>query len=367
MFLQHEGVAYLFLETVPCLAYTEESFSLKSLFPACRKKGVRRAMQQVEMVSVAGCVLWTARQGNGPALVCCHGGPGLWDYLEPVAAMLDDLETIYRYDQRSCGRSTGGPPYDVATAIADLDALREHWGLSQWIVLGHSWGATLALAYGLAHPARARALIYLSGTGVDASWHAEYRANRAGLLRLDEQRQLTYLRTRLATAQEAEFDTVERAYCELAWSTDIADRPHARELARQLFVDGLHVNFQVNELLGNDADRFTQQSTLPEQLATLLVPTLVIHGERDPRPTRVARQLGSDHPVCQLRRASPRWTSTLDRTARPPERSPPAISCASLLAEGFLTALLLGTILERRRSFVHVPFGREWLSMLHHY
>jgi len=76
----------------------------------------------------------------------------LWDYLEPVAAMLDDLWTVYRYDQRSCGRSTGGPPYDVATAVADLDALREHWGLSQWIVLGHSWGATLALAYGLAIP-----------------------------------------------------------------------------------------------------------------------------------------------------------------------------------------------------------------------
>jgi proline iminopeptidase len=254
-------------------------------------------MQHVEVVSIAGCALWTARQGNGPALVCCHGGPGLWDYLEPVAAMVDDLATVYRYDQRSCGRSTGGPPHDVATAVADLDALREQWGLSQWIVLGHSWGATLALAYGLAHPARLRALIYLCGTGVNASWHAEYRANRAALLSPGEQRQLTDLRTCLATAQEAEFDAVERAYCELAWSTDIADRAHARELVRQLFVDGLHVNFQVNELLGNDTGRFTQQSTLPEQLATLRVPTLVIHGERDPRPARVARQLAESIPT----------------------------------------------------------------------
>ena len=103
-------------------------------------------MQHVEVVSVAGCALWTVRQGKGPALVCCHGGPGIWDYLESVAAMVDDLVTLYRYDQRACGRSTGGPPYDVATAVADLDALREHWGLRQWIILGHSWGATLALA-----------------------------------------------------------------------------------------------------------------------------------------------------------------------------------------------------------------------------
>ena len=248
-------------------------------------------MQSFEMVGIPDSSLWTVRQGNGPALVCCHGGPGLWDYLEPVAAMIDDLVTVYRYDQRSCGRSTGNPPYDVATAIADLDALREHWALPQWIVLGHSWGATLALAYSLAHPVQTRALVYLSGTGIDASWHAEYRANRVALLSPDEQRQLADLRARLATVRGAEFDAVERAYCELAWSTDIADRRRARELARQLFVDGLHVNFQVNQILGNDADYFTQQSALPQQLATLRVPTLVIHGERDPRPARVARQL----------------------------------------------------------------------------
>jgi len=248
-------------------------------------------MQQVEVVNVPGSSLWTARQGNGPALVCCHGGPGLWDYLEPVAAMVDDLMTVYRYDQRSCGRSTGGPPYDVATAVADLDALRVHWGLSQWIVLGHSWGATLALAYGLAHPSRVCALIYFSGTGVDPSWHAEYHANQAALLRPDEQRQLADLRACLSTAQGDEYDVIERAYCELAWSTDIADRTRARELSRQLFVDGLHVNFQVNQVLGKNADRFTQQSILPEQLATLRIPTLVVHGERDPRPARVARQL----------------------------------------------------------------------------
>ena len=101
----------------------------------------------VEHVEVAGATLWTARQGAGPALVLCHGGPGLWDYLAPVADMIDDLVTVYRNDQRACGRSIGGPPHDVATAVADPDALREHWGVDQWVVAGHSWGATLALAY----------------------------------------------------------------------------------------------------------------------------------------------------------------------------------------------------------------------------
>src|SRR5260221_6962789 len=133
--------------------------------------------------------------------------------------------------------------------------------------------------------------MYLSGIGIDASWRTEYRANRAALFHPDELRQLADLRARLASTQGAEFDEVERAYCELAWSTDIADHAHVRELARQLLVDGLHVNFQVNELLGDDAEHFTQRGTLFGQRTALRIPTLVVHGEHDPRPARVARQL----------------------------------------------------------------------------
>ncbi len=253
-------------------------------------------MQELEIVNVPGCSLWTTRQGNGPALVCCHGGPGLWDYLEPVAEMVDDLVTVYRYDQRACGRSTGGPPYDVTTAVADLDVLRDHWDLPQWIVLGHSWGATLALAYGLAHPSRVQALIYLSGTGIDASWKEEYHRNQDALLTPSEQRQIADLRAQLSIVQGVEFDAVERVYCELSWSADIADRSRAQELARQLFVDGLHINFQVNRVLGKEGDRFTQQPTMVEQVAALRIPTLVIHGALDPRPARVARHLAQCMP-----------------------------------------------------------------------
>lgn len=134
-------------------------------------------------------------------------------------------------------------------------------------------------------------MIYLSGTGIDASWHEEYHRNREALLTPSEQQQLDNLYAQLSVVQGAEFDAVERAYCELSWSTDIADRSRARELARQLFVDGLHINFQVNRILGKDGDHFTEQPTLMEQVAALQMPTLVIHGALDPRPARIARHL----------------------------------------------------------------------------
>lgn len=238
----------------------------------------------VEWVEVEGASLWTAGQGSGPAVVLCHGGPGLWDYLGPVAAMINDLATVFRYDQRACGRSIGEPPYDVATAVADLDALRAHWGLTGWIVAGHSWGATLALAYCLRHPARARGLIYLSGTGIDPAWHAEYKANQAARLGQAGQRRLAELKERLARAQGAEWAALDREYCALSWATDFADQSWARDLARRLFVADLHPNYAVNRLLGADASRVIENEPFTARLPDLRMPTLIIHGEADPRP-----------------------------------------------------------------------------------
>src|SRR5687767_1759732 len=87
-----------------------------------------------ELVEVNGVRLWTARQGCGPPLVLLHGGPGLWDDFADLAAMVADLVTVHRYDQRGCGRSMAVPPYDVATFVADLEALRVRWGHPRWIV-----------------------------------------------------------------------------------------------------------------------------------------------------------------------------------------------------------------------------------------
>jgi proline iminopeptidase len=60
-------------------------------------------------VNVDGARLWTARAGAGPPVVLCHGGPGLCDNLAPVSDLVEDIATVYRFDQRGCGRSGGGP------------------------------------------------------------------------------------------------------------------------------------------------------------------------------------------------------------------------------------------------------------------
>lgn len=238
----------------------------------------------VEYVEVPGATLWTSRRGSGPPLVLLHGGPGLWDYLGPVAEMVDDLATVYRYDQRACGRSSGGPPFTLEAAIADLEALREYWGHERWVVLGHSWGATVGLAYCLAHPERAQALIYMSGTGIYTGWRDEFHRNAAALMPPEAQERLNSLGAQMANAQSDELAALTREYCIQAWSVEMQDRERSHELAESALIEGAQINWELNRELSKDGRRAIEDSSIPERLATLNVPTLVLHGEADARP-----------------------------------------------------------------------------------
>ena len=65
-------------------------------------------------------------------------------------------------DQRGCGRSRAANLLHANTTahlIADIEALRQHLGIPHWLLLGGSWGSTLALAYAQAHPQRVTALV----------------------------------------------------------------------------------------------------------------------------------------------------------------------------------------------------------------
>ena len=118
------------------------------------------------MVELGDLTLWTAVEGVGDPLVLCHGGPGLWDYLGPASSLINDLVKVHRYDQRGGGRSTDDTTHTVAAMVEDLESLRQHWGCERWSVGGHSWGASLALAYAAAHPSRVDKVLYISGTGL---------------------------------------------------------------------------------------------------------------------------------------------------------------------------------------------------------
>jgi proline iminopeptidase len=101
------------------------------------------------------------REGGIPA-VYLHGGPG--SGCQPDHRRLFDPERFHAvlFDQRGCGRSRPKGRRDHNTLpdlIADMEAIREKYGFEKWLVVGGSWGATLALAYAQAYPDRVSAIV----------------------------------------------------------------------------------------------------------------------------------------------------------------------------------------------------------------
>src|SRR5262245_18851654 len=114
----------------------------------------------METFDVAG--LPGHREGTGRPALLLHGGPGLSDYMGPLAQELDGLFETFRYTQRGTPPSTSGPPYNVETHVADAIAVLDHFGVDEAWAIGHSWGGHLALHLAVAHPNRVRGLICIN-------------------------------------------------------------------------------------------------------------------------------------------------------------------------------------------------------------
>ncbi|MNR82344.1 Proline iminopeptidase [compost metagenome] len=91
----------------------------------------------------------------GVPVLFLHGGPGGGISPRHRQFFNPAYYRIVLFDQRGAGKSTPLGEYRDNTTqllIEDIEALREMLGIQQWLVFGGSWGATLALAYGQAHP-----------------------------------------------------------------------------------------------------------------------------------------------------------------------------------------------------------------------
>ncbi len=108
--------------------------------------------------------LWIEECGNpqGIPVVFLHGGPGAAcekfhrQFFDPA------LYRIILFDQRGCGRSTPHAELRENTTqllIEDIETIRKHLNIEQWLVFGGSWGSTLALAYAQSYPSTVRGLI----------------------------------------------------------------------------------------------------------------------------------------------------------------------------------------------------------------
>jgi proline iminopeptidase len=238
-----------------------------------------------------GASLWTVVEGDGPAILLCHGGPGLWDYLGGLSSLLCDEFRVHRWDQRGCGRSGPAADYGVERAVQDVQDLHATLGIDdKWVVVGHSWGAYLALLTAVAHPETTAALVYISGNGTPECWreqgHAVANARTTARLTQQQRERLVDLEVRARTWDE------EVEFRGLKWMTDFVEHSPPPGELEEMATTPLSVNFSVNRALSR-AELYPSDELL-DRCGRCQVPALLLHGSHDPRPEVGAVEL-ADH------------------------------------------------------------------------
>jgi proline iminopeptidase len=111
-----------------------------------------------------GHTLFVAQYGrpDAPAAVVLHGGPGSGTQPSVLEWFDLALQRVVLFDQRGAGQSQPQGEIinnDSAKLVADIEMIRERLGIERWMVVGGSWGATLALLYAAKHTRRIRAMV----------------------------------------------------------------------------------------------------------------------------------------------------------------------------------------------------------------
>jgi proline iminopeptidase len=245
-----------------------------------------------------GIALYYQVAGTGPdTTVVLHGGPGLsMGYLVNNWDRLAAGRTVIYYDQRGGGHSdlldllallpafAGDPnPPTAADMVADLEAVRMHFGLERLRLVGHSWGAMLAVLYALEHPGRVDRMVLANPAPVALDpFAAAFSQNLAARLSAEDQAAIGALIPEMlfgpdpVAACDAFLTISNRAY--LADPANLANhRGSWCDVPEGAARQWLLTSQVVQASLGSDFD-------FRPELPALSVPTLVVHGSGDPMP-----------------------------------------------------------------------------------
>jgi proline iminopeptidase len=237
----------------------------------------------------AGVELHYRSAGAGTPTVLLSGGPGFTvDYIVPVADFLPvDYRRIF-LEQRGTGRSRQASlspeSMTLHTVVEDLEALRVHLQRDRLLLVGHSWGGMLAMAYAAAYPDRVDRLILIGSGGPTLEFVQWFSDNIDARLRPEDVE--AKRRWQLAAKNGVDRDKAALEEVRAIAPAYFFDRQKGLEFAASL-TDGA-LRQDVNEMLFGD---LAKQYDLRDRLKTLNRPVLIVQGHQDPIGDKTAEDI----------------------------------------------------------------------------
>ncbi|HET7459834.1 MAG TPA: alpha/beta fold hydrolase [Longimicrobium sp.] len=141
------------------------------------------AVREGYVTGAGGVQLFYHVEGSGPdTTVMVSGGPGLsYRYMQPDLGALTRGRTMIYFDQRGSGNSTiihDPAQLTPALQVADIEAVRQHFGIDRMQLAGHSAGANFAALYAAAYPQHVERLLLLDPGAASGFYAAEFAQRR---------------------------------------------------------------------------------------------------------------------------------------------------------------------------------------------
>lgn len=214
---------------------------------------------------------------KGNPIVIINGGPGMNS--NGFNALADSLaidHVVYLYDQRGTGRfkldSCSSENINMELMVEDLEAIRKHFKIDRWIVMGQSFGGMLAYQYAATYPEYVAAMIQSSSGGMDLS----IRNSILIQARLTElQRDSLSYYSELRMNGDTSTSTDERYRYFLACAYVYNDEKYAPIIATRLN----QANFEINQILWTDM--IENEFDYKEEMLSYQGPVLITVGQYD--------------------------------------------------------------------------------------
>jgi proline iminopeptidase len=258
-------------------------------------------------IPVGGSSLYAQVIGGGKPIIVLHGGPDFDQrYLLPELDQFSDAFRLIYYDQRGRGQSAEGVrPEDVTIAsdVEDLDKVRQHFGFERSAILGHSWGAVLALEYALRYPDRVSQLILMNPAPASAVDVAVLRKSYLEKIGAEMARQREIVAS--PAYKEGDPAAVTARYRIHFKPAFVHPEVYEKLMARMqaaFFAQGKEgiVKARAVEINLHRGTWEVAGYDLMPKLRSLRIPTLVIAGDRDFIPLEVAQHIAQSIPGVTL-------------------------------------------------------------------
>jgi proline iminopeptidase len=267
----------------------------------------RNSIPSESRIPVGRASLYGRAIGQGQPVIVLHGGPDFdHGYLLPDLDRLEDGFHLVYYDQRGRGRSAENVrPEDVTlrSDLDDLDRVRQHFRLDAALLLGHSWGAVLALEYALRYPTRVAHLILMNPAPASAADVAVFRKAYLEKLGADMDRQREIVASAAYQAGKPEAVTARyRIHFKPALKRS-EDYERLMATMQAAFFrqgrEGILKARAIEAQLMHDTWQVPGYNLIPK-LRSLRIPTLVIAGDHDFIPVEVAEHIAQALPDAEL-------------------------------------------------------------------